>query len=59
LSSSQEDSVPGPGKPTGVDGSEGTIKHKRKLIMIIDEEADHLLWQLDCVVACILVLKGM
>ena len=26
----KEDSVPGSGKPTGVDGSEATIKHKRK-----------------------------
>jgi len=55
----KEDSVPGSGKPTGVDGGEATIKHKRKLIMITGKEADHLHWQLGCVVACILVLKSM
>jgi len=53
----KEDSVPGSGKPTGVDGGEATIKHKRKLIMITGKEADHLHWQLGCIVACILVLK--
>jgi len=40
-------------------GNEATIKHKRKLIMITGKEADHLHWQLGCVVACILVLKSM
>jgi len=51
--------IPGSGKPTDVDGAKATIKHKRKLIMITGKDADHLHWQLGCVIACILVLKGM
>jgi len=39
-------------------GNEATIKHKRKLIMITGKEADHLHWQLGCIVTCILVPKG-
>jgi len=59
LSSLKNTGIPGSGKPTGAEDDEAIIKHKRKLIMITGKEADHLHWQLGCIIACILVLKGM
>jgi len=46
LSSLEKTGVPGSGKPTDVEGSKATIKHKRKLNVITGKEADHLHWQL-------------